>query len=464
MSRPVPSRARELDLEGLTHNCRPALVRFGQRNTGLVINVPGLRTVVDQGSGLTLFPLDDVFTEPPVLIGFGTPNTYLVVPDEQSPTTHKLSAFMFWRQASAVVPTKGRVQAGVLFELRGLPESLKAKLRATMHALSGRRSVSCAHLTGKVLASSGFTFGNGRSLTTFVRPSKFASLLWRHGLRYRDTTGTHEVRIRIIHASPVPFGDHFVRVWMREIDSPIRTVRKMFAKHPSVKAPTFETQNLPRLDTKRWAGPSITIGMARSDRLGAHMAFVLGQKPSYIVRFPKPILMDELKEPLKPFPVVTDTVTRLKRDVLFSKPVIKLINHSRLADIDWYTGNIKVDMAIDMLMPSPGPEYEQAMLYNCVVTPTEIRLTGLHTKESRNMNSKFIRSVDWIAAKHVLLSDYDPKVIYACELWAYRDEAGRPVVCINNNSGTYKPSVLQMKAFAHYLRTTFGIQVRTFKM
>ena len=460
----TPTTALSLDLEGLTDKCRPAIVRFGRRRTGLVINVPSLLTAGDPASGLTLFPLDDVFTESPVCIGFGTPNTYLVVPTPDAHSTKKLAGFMFWRQKSAVIPTKDRVQAGVLFELRDLPGHILDALRTQMDSFSGKRSASCAHLMGEVLAATGFTLGDGRSLRFIYRPSKFASLLWRYGLSYHDEDGEHPVRLRVIHATPRPFGDHLVGLWMREFDSPIRAIRKMFTTHSAQRAPVFEEQNLPKLDATRWRGPEITVGMARSNRIGANVAFALGQKPSYVVRFPNDLDVPELGSPLKPFPVVNDMVTRIKRDILFSRPVISLINSIRLADMDWYEGALKSDMAIDMIMPSPGPDYSEAMLYNCVVTKSELRLTGLHTREARNQKSKFIRSIDWIAAKHVLVADYDPTVVYACEMWAYRDEHDMPVLCINNNSGTYKPTSEQMEAFASYLRRTFDVQVRTFKM
>ncbi|MEO5949663.1 MAG: hypothetical protein ABIP74_04625 [Candidatus Saccharimonas sp.] len=460
----TPTTALTLDLEGLTDKCRPALVRFGRRNTGMVINVPSIKVAVDPASGLTLFPLDDVFVEPPVCIGFGTPNTYLVIPDAVKNSTHKLAGFMFWRQKSAVVPTKGRVQAGVLFELRGLSSPQLDALRREMSHFSDKRSASCARLTCQVLAAAGFTLGNGRSLALIYRPSKFASLLWRYGLSYHDEDGVHPVNLRVIHATPRPFGDHFVGVWMREIDSPIRAVRKMFTKHQNQRAPVFEEQNLPKLDTTRWSGPELTVGMARSNRIGANFAFAIGQKPSYVVRFPEELAVPELSTSLKPFPIVKDFVTRMKRDILFSRPVIGLVNKIRLADMDWYVGGIKSDMAIDMIMPSLSPDYSEAMLYNCVVTKSEVRLTGLHTREARNQKSKLIRTIDWVAAKHVLISDYDPHVVYACEMWAYRDESERPVLCINNNSGTYKPTAEQMEAFASYLRRTFDVQVSTFPM
>lgn len=456
-------RAISLNTSGLTDKCRPALVRFGKRDTGLVMRVHDINTMDDPASKLLVFPLDDVFTHPTAFIGFGTPNTYMVVPDANG-ESYKFAAFMFWRQQALVVRTKGRVQAGVLFEFVDLPQSKLDDLRTSMDNLAGTRSVSCAHLNATALADAGFSFGDGHSLRTIKRPSKFASLLWRRGLAYVNEVGERvPVQLRVIQATPRGFSDHFVGVWMREADSLKRTVQKQYAKSVShTPAPTFEPQALPELRADRWTGPVVTVGMAKSSTIGANFAFLVGQKPTYTVKLPDLQQVAELRQPLSPFPVIEDKVTWLKRHVLFSKPVIRMINRARVAGIDWYTNGLKAGTVIDMLAPSDGPEYEQATLYNCVVVADEMRITGLHTREERNMQSKLIRIIDWIAAKHVLLSDYDNSLVFACELWTYRDENGQPVVCFNPNSGTYRPDEKRMEAFASYLRDTFGVSVQTF--
>ena len=449
-----------LDTDGLTDACRPELVRFGRRDTGAVMNVPELEVAEDDG-GLSYFGLTNVFTQPTTLIGFGTPNTYLVVPSECGTSTRKLAAFMFWRSESAVLPTKGRVQAGVLFELRDLSAEANKRLAESLEDAKGKRSASCAHLVALTLANAGFRFGNGRSLTRVYRPSKFASLLWRRGLLYVDKSGeTHAVKLRIVHAGPVGFGSHFTNVWKKEVTSPARTVRKQYAKNlPHTPAPLFEPLDLPKLNTERWTGPVVDVGMARSGRFGANTAFLIGQKPVYVVKLPGLNDVAELNTPLKPFPVINDTVTRLKRYVLFSKPVIAMVNRLRVSNMDWYTGGFRADMVVDMLKPSSGPTYDEATLYNCVVTHEEIRVTGLHKDDQRSIDSKLVRITNWIAAKHVLLSNYDPDVVFACELWAYRNEKCQPVLCINCESGTYRPSLERAEAFAVYLRTVFGVQV-----
>jgi hypothetical protein len=459
------TRRATLDLSGLTDRCRPALARFGRRGTGVIVTTPGLTIAVDAGSGLPFFPLDEVFVGSPVLLGIGTPNSYLVVPSLEGNTTEKLAAFMFWRQKAAVVPTKGRVQAGVLFELTGLTGGQTALLQMAVRAVSGRRGASCARQCAHALHLAGFRLGSGRSLKHVYRPSRLASLIWRFGLEYDDAMGVHAVKLRVIHASPTGFGDHFVGVWKREANAACRAAEKQYRKRrPTTKPPIFEPAALPALNPERWTGPVVELGIARSNRLGANLTFLAGQKPVYVAKLPGLSTIPALRTPLRPFPVIKDKVTWLKRHVLFARPVITLINRSRIAAIDWYVDGLKADMAIDMLTPSLSANYNTATLYNCVVTSSEMRLTALHTREIRDQQSKLIHRLNWVAAKHVLLSDYDPDVVFACELWAYRNEAGQPVLCINSNSGTYKPSSERMEAFASHLRQVFGVQVQTFTM
>src|SRR5262249_47355071 len=71
--------------------------------------------------------------------------------------------------------------------------------------------------------------------------------------------------------------------------------------------------------------------------------------------------------------------------------------------------------------------------YNMIVTGTWVRIGRL---EGRN------KAIDWLLAKHVLLSNYSEDVRFAGEIW--KDADG--VIHINRNSGTYKPSAERAEA------------------
>ena len=417
-----------------------------------------------------MFRIEDVFlNRKSVLIACGLPNVYTAIyradDDPKGPGWDKFAAFMMWRDKAFVANTKGRVQAGIILEIRNLPDDALDAIRREMKNLSGQRSASCARLNAKMLHQAGFTFGNGKSLHAFVRPTKFVSLIWRHGLKYQD----QELDLRAVVTDGLGIGDHIegIRqdsVWGREARSVSRMIRKQYAKtkqHPPL--PAFPEREVVPIDPERWSSRSTTVGMNRPRWLGVKLAFMFGQQPVYTVKLDDINNVDDLQEPLEAYPGKLDTVTKIKRYVLFSRPVISMIGHFRAKSMDYYD-NVPARAALEMLNLSASADYDTAVLYNCVVTlnednSAEARITPLKNQDPRSQNDKAVKRVNWILAKHVLISGYHPKTIYACELWCYRNQNGQLVLCYNTNSGTYKPEAERGEALESYLENLFGIPV-----
>lgn len=459
------SENTQLDAAGLSANCHPQLHRLGHRGSRIVYVAQEIQHAVDPGSHLTLFPIDEVFRDhKSVLIGFGTPNVFTTIrrheDDLRGPGWDKFAAFMFWRQNAYVANTAGRVQEGVFFELRNLPDEVRDTLRFQMGRLAGKRGPSCARMNARLLAVAGFTLGGGRSLRTILRPSKMASLIWKHGLLLNGKP----VDIRVVLTGDKNVGEHFVGVWTKELMSACRAVKKTFTKHQAhTPAPTFTIKEVAELQSKQWSGQTTTLRMNRPTWIGAELSFVWGQQPIYSVRLNDIDHVPELSSPLQPFPGELDRTTKIKKYVLFSKPVIAAIQHFRVKTTDRYD-NIPARATLEMLTPSPGSRHDDAVLYNCVITLTgngtaEARITGLKNQDARNQGSRWLKMTSWIMAKHVLLSGYDPNTVYACEMWTYVDADGERVLCLNNNSGTYKPEMERLEALAVYLRNFFGVKI-----
>lgn len=457
----------QLNPSGLSSLCSPQIHRLGHQGSRLVYRADGsqLRRIVDPSSGLTLFPIEDVFLDRnSVLLGCGTPNAAISVyrnDGERGADWYKFAAFMFWRQAAYVAPAKGRLQAGLYLELRNLSDDVREAIWQSMHKFAGQRGPSCARLNAEVLADAGFTLGNGKSLKVAVRPSKYASLLWQHGISYRGTS----VDARIVLASEKGVGDHLRGTWLKEASSPARTVRKLYAAGSShAPAPVFAPHDATTVSAPNWHGTKTTVGVNRPSRLGVNLSYLIGQQPIYTVELPGIDACQALGRPMQPFPGTLDRLTKLKKNVLFSRPVIGTIRHFRNRSADYFH-NIPASAAIDMLTYSRSAAYDSAVLYNCVVTKTsgsnaEARITPLRNDEVSGRSNKFVKTVNWILAKHVLISGYDPGTLYACELWSYERD-GQRVLCINDNSGTYKPTAAQMQAFAAYLSQLSGSEVET---
>ncbi len=458
---------RQFDLtpDGLTRFCHPRIHALGHRGPRevFVVDYELIQHDVDPASGVKLVPIEEIFLDDTsVLIGFGTPNTFTAV-CTPGRGWEKLAAFMFYRQPAYVANTKARVQAGVFFELRGLPPEVRDAVRREMIATVGQRDISCARLNAAMLARAGFTFGNGRSLYSVVRPTKFASLLWRHGLYYHGTP----VDIRIVAGGGTGIGDHFVGVWTKELWSACRFIEKQFRRgRPHAPAPTFEPREVGA--ARSFTGRLTTVGMNRTSYLGTKFAFLAGQHPVYTILLPGLEQIQELQEPLEPFPGPhRSLMTTLKKHTIMRREVVWLINKLRIKANEVFEG-VPALAALGMLAPSKGADHDTAVLYNAVIIidaegRAEARITSLKNNDPRSHRRRWIRVANWFLAKHVIEAGYHPGTVYACELWAYRDEQGI-VLCFNPNSGTYQPKEPRMQALRQYLQEFFGVRVQYFPL
>ncbi len=423
---------------------------LGHQGPRLVVDDSHIDKEFDDNTGLWICPLDRVFTRPdnPVIV-FGTPNTALILPNETYTSWDRFAAFMFWRQESFVTDTKGRVQAGVFFELSNAPAEAVSALREAVNSLVGTRKASCAHSVALALHRGGFTSG-GKSLRWIYRPSRLASTLWRNGLEYNGVTV--ELRIIQTHKS-VP--DHFVSVWRREANSGPRLVQKYYADTPHGKAPVFEAASETiEMSDELWAtdGPRANLGVSIPSGIGVNLGYVFGEQPEFVVQLPRYIDNSRLQEPLKAFPGKLDRVTKLKRYVLFSPPVIWFMRKHLVASTEWIEG-VPVRALTAMLHRSPGPDRQVAFTYNFVLTTTEIRL-----KRLLNNNGRDQKVIAWLLAKHVLLSGWRKNVVLAGEIWGFLEDDAI-VICLSGDSGTYKPNNERVIAAQETLSQMFQTKV-----
>lgn len=445
-----------MDLTGLLRGFRLSLQVLGHRGSRLVVDASQVVKAKDPSSGLQFFPINGVFTDSQtVLLGFGRPNVYMVVPrpvgSAKGPGWDKFAAFMFWRKPAMVANTKGRVQAGILFELRDVPAEAVQALREQMQRLAGKRTASCANANAKVLTAAGFTCG-GRSLRWTYRPSKLAAKLWQHGLEYKG----QPVPLRIVQTDAM-VADHFVAVWRKELTSLCRMVQqKLTGQTVAAPAPVFSDVAVSEAPGHDWpdSGPQASIGISRPSLLGAHLGFILGERPIFDAALEVAPEVPELSSPLRPFPGKLDRLTKVKKFILFSRPAVALIRRHLVATIERHEG-IPMRSVVDMLQLSPGPDRSTAFVYNLVLTSKDVRITRLENRNGRD--HKFI---NWIMAKHVLVSGYAKDVLFPGEAWCYQDESGRRVLCLNDNSGTYKPGPERLTAAAAYLQGVFGMPVQ----
>jgi hypothetical protein len=388
-------------------------------------------------------------TTNPVIV-FGVPNVSLLVPNGPRTTWQRFAAYMFWRRGAEVLDTKGRVQAGVFFELVNLPDEAVDALVAAAQSLVGTRKASCAHSVALALHRAGFTAG-GRPLRWIYRPSHLASVLWQNGLKYRGQT----VEVRIVQTR-MSVADHFKSVWMRERESFSRLMQHCFGSGTHGRAPVFDpTAESVEMSDGLWTdgSPLVRIGVGVPSHVGVNLSYVFGEQPVFVAALSPGLDRSRLGAPLKPFPGKLDRATRLKKYVLFSWPVIWFIRKNLVARVEWLPETTTHSVAA-MLRRSSGPERQAAFVYNFVLTGTELWL-----KRLQNDNGQDQKIINWMLAKHVLLAGYGRDVLLAGELWVCDGDGGLPVVYFSGDSGTYKPDARRTAAAAAMLSQMFQVRV-----
>ena len=440
-----------MDISGLGRGTRIAPAVLGHRGSRLVADVTEVVTsVIDERTKLPFCPVESVFKSTAVFLGFGTPNVFLMVPEPTENGWRKFTAFMFYRQASYVALRMDRMQVGIYFELLGLPTEASDALRREMEAQKGRRTASCANANARILAAAGFTSG-GRSVAQIYRPSHLAAQLWEHGLEYKDVP----IDIRVIQAGH-EVSDHFIGVWRKEFTSLCRTVKKKWfpGKHASGSAPRFEAVERAGMSTERWreSTDSVTVGISRPTWLGVWFGFVLGQRPIFSLRLGPSVNKPELSTSLKRFPGKLDRVTKFKKYILFSGPVVRCMRGRLVKSVDEH--RVPRRAVVEMLRRSPSASREGAFVYNVVLTATAIHMARLENRNGRDR-----RIVNWILAKHLVVGGYDADVRFAGEAWCF-EENGNIVVILTGDSGTFKPSNKQLSAAARLISKLLGAEVR----
>lgn len=429
---------------------RLALQRLGHQVPRLVIKhnkVPKM----DIEDGLRVCSIDSVFADPEAtFIVFGTPNVSLLMPSADNTDWDRLAAYMFWRQDTAIIPSKGRVQAGVFCELRNISHEARKALRQASESLVGTREASCAHTIALALHNAGFHSGTGR-LHRIYRPSHLAAVLWGGELFYNG----EPVELRWITTEKSAH-DHFKATWWREYKSLPRLVQKYISKGRHTPAPV-----LPRNDhvldaADGWSADEqqVRISINVPSPFGVNLAYLgrVGPQPEFSVELPQRIGHPLLQRPLKPFDRKLDKITFLKSKVLFSPLTCWLMGNVLERDIAT-TDHIPVSVVAKMLACAPNENPDPLYKYNFVLTPTRLKIKRLLANDGRE--NKFLA---WMLAKHVLLSRWRKDVIAAGELWVCEIN-GELGIFINGESGSYQPTYAQITAVTMVLSEMLGVDV-----
>lgn len=406
---------------------------------------------------LKIIQISDVFAGPDeIFIGFGKPNAYLVVPDGKG-GYQKFAGKSLKRAPSRIEDTRGFVQSGVLIRFRNLPEGAAEALRIAMQVHNNIKYWTCLNAILRVMAYAGFS-SSGRALTSRYMPHSFMHALHKEGLFFNG----QRVQFDVVRTTPEPLQRYAAQVSRAEFLTLCRHADRSAAGlakknkvagwfYGLVRAPINYFSSRPAAAVEkapvapalpadveyqggfdiRVTGASMMVAFLRQF-WGPHAFFEGRQQRVDIGAF--------LTEDMKPFPKPRpDFVTRLKKRLFFSPLVVRGIRYL-LASEFISVGERRECDVYDMLRTHCDKRAPNK--YNLVLTTESIIVARI------NVGAKI---VDWILAKHVLMSGYHPHVRFAGEIW--KDADG--VIHVNRNSGTYQPSEAQLQAAVEFLRALF---------
>ncbi len=426
-----------------------------------VVDASNIRERVVQD--LRLFRISAVFAgADEVFLGFGLPNVYLTVPDGKG-GYEKFAAKSLKRAPSVVEDTRNFVQSGILLRLLNLPQHAAQKLRAAMRLHHGKKYMTCVNANLRVLEDAGFTSGE-RKLSSIYMPYALLSYLLSNGLKFEGETVELEV-VRTTQANMESYARQiitaelmtFFRHGERILEAKSKKSKHWSAAHAVIAAPfrligavgrrlgfkatpvVISREVAPALPASVDYLRDLTVRLSLTSSAGTILRQFWGAHALFTGEQTRVNPLDYLSERLQPFPQKNPNfVTRMKKEVLFSRFVIKLI-HKVLAPAYADLGVKSERDVYDMLRTDSAAKSNK---YNLVITNKKIIVAR---------TTVGVKIVDWVLSKHVLASGYDPDVLFAGELW--KDSDG--IIHINGNSGTYRPSDNDVLAVGRYMQAVF---------
>ena len=432
----------------------------------------GTHTMVVDASTLTrerllsaknikIYKWTDVFSEEDTVLGFGVPNVFLVIPNEKAGEKPvKFAAKSFRRAPASIDETRGLTQSGINLRFKNLPPGAVEALWVAMKNHVGEKNATCVNANARVLHEAGFTSG-GKPINRIYFPVKLLRTLLKQGLEYKG----QKIDFDVVKTTSNNLENHGWRVIASEV-----LVLKRHLIDPIFKRFYFWRKwgaNKARRQPERIVAPElpdnvdykkdIRVRMTRSSKLGGALRAFWGPHVMYEVQQSRVDVNDHLPRTLQAFPKKNRKWWKPKRlfatvkeKFLFSKPVIWGIRKILAKSYDSIGSQSEKDI-YKMLRTHTE---EQPNKYNMVVTKghpdkgTEDRIVIGRLQTKGFIRSKFM---DWVLAKHVLLSGYDDDVRYACEV--YKDQEG--VIHINMDSGTYQPGAEELKGVVAFIRAVF---------
>lgn len=406
---------------------------------------------------LKVFNVSQVFATDVAFLGFGLPNVYLATNSKEVGSS-KFAAKSLKRGDSKVVATKGKFQSGLLIVFKNLSREAQERIYQAAKQHEGSRKWTCVNANCRVLEDAGFTIGD-KAPSKYYMPSALLRDLLDKGLQYEGRTIEFDVVRttpkflenvgmsidKAVAATPVRHAERALNPLLKKLNENLFIVR--------VKGMTRDVFNLfipgedsdmplESVDVRLADSPDLKrydVEVSEPSKFGTLLRLLWGPHSLFQTKISAGLVDSLLPEVLQSFPQEKPSiVTQIKKNFIFSRPVVSLIRSQLAASTKMFEGFSEKDL-FDSLRTDSA---EIPNRYNIVVTGDSITIMKVGIK---------IKFVDWVLSKHVLISGYGTDVRFAGEIW--KDEQGR--LHINGNSGTYMPHPEQVQKAAELLGILF---------
>uniref|UniRef100_A0A0G4G7I2 Transmembrane protein n=1 Tax=Chromera velia CCMP2878 TaxID=1169474 RepID=A0A0G4G7I2_9ALVE len=398
--------------------------------------------------------------------GFGKPNVFLAIVNppeegEDKPTVTEVAAKSLWREPMKTIKNKhGSVQSGYFLVPTNLPEEAVARIRGAALSHEGQKGITCLNQDLNVLADAGFETQDGK-LRTYVWPTSFLEASLRREIYYYPASEWEKpvkLEFDVVRTTSQSLDEFYHSIMWAEMSTPLQHWNRASdtpeAREERKKAAIAITSmnadrqkelvELMEADSPEDDGERLPVSVAASSWIGKQLRRLWGDH--ILMRIDLTKYTDQINQAL-PEKLVAfakkdkDFVTKLKENILFSQ---------------WTVGAMRSQMASEFipLPPMTAKGIQRALQtrttedeklkhkYNYVLTSENLTITRLAVA---------YKLVDWVAAKHLMISGYSDDVRCAGELW--KDETG--VVHVNADSGSYQPTDEILFAFVGTLSKLF---------
>ena len=356
-----------------------------------------------------------------------------------------------------IVDTKGWAQSGLIFKFQELKNEAVTAIHEASKHFEGSRSWTCVNANCRVLDKAGFTTG-GENFTKFYFPMPLARHILKNGIEYKG----EKVEISVIKTIPnylesfgvsviksqwstfCRHGERYMKQkskknssfkFILSLKNKIKSIFRSNTKDNNQKIEDYITMFPENIECKE----DLTLLISNPSRFGLLLRLIWGPHAFFQVKQKDNKIDDYLPEKLKEYDKKSPTLfTSIKKNILFSKPVIKFIRRHLIKSQEVVENNSEKEL-FNMIRTNTENNPHK---YNIVVTGSLITVMKLEIKYGW---------VDWVLSKHVLSSGYSDDVRFAGEFWKGSD----CVIYFNNNSGTYAPKADLLSNMEQFLKQLF---------